>query len=147
MQIEKRDASKSICTLSFAFKEAIRKEKYVSRLLNLANFEKEISFLIFNKRYKIRGIRCRSKKKKANSIVYLFWKVGLIFRNFKKIVLSSREFCKKKIILIKTGMIQTLKGKFPTRVANSSQPLATRSTLIKVFDAELKAKPCNKVGN
>lgn len=69
------------------------------------------------------------------------------FQKFYKIVLSSREFCKKKIILIKTGMIQTLKGKFPTRVANSSQPLATRSTLIKVFDAELKAKPCNKVGN
>lgn len=111
MQIEKRDASKSICTLSFAFKEAIRKEKYVSRLSNLANFEKEISFLIFNKRYKIRGIRCRSKKKKANSIVYLFWKVGLIFRNFKKIVLSSREFCKKKYYSYKDWNDTNVKGK------------------------------------
>lgn len=111
MQIEKRDALKSICTLSFAFKEAIRKEKYVSRLSNLANFEKEISFLIFNKRYKIRGIRCRSKKKKANSIVYLFWKVGLIFRNFKKIVLSSREFCKKKYYSYKDWNDTNVKGK------------------------------------
>lgn len=111
MQIEKRDASKSICTLSFAFKEAIRKEKYVSRLSNLANFEKEISFLIFNKRYKIRGIRCWSKKKKANSIVYLFWKVGLIFRNFKKIVLSSREFCKKKYYSYKDWNDTNVKGK------------------------------------
>lgn len=110
MQIEKRDASKSICTLSFAFKKAIRKEKYVSRLSNLANFEKEI-FLIFNKRYKIRGIRCRSKKKKANSIVYLFWKVGLIFRNFKKIVLSSREFCKKKNYSYKDWNDTNVKGK------------------------------------
>lgn len=111
MQIEKWDASKSICTLSFAFKEAIRKEKYVSRLSNLANFEKEISFLIFNKRYKIRGIRCWSKKKKANSIVYLFWKVGLIFRNFKKIVLSSREFCKKKYYSYKDWNDTNVKGK------------------------------------
>lgn len=111
MQIEKRDASKSICTLSFAFKEAIRKEKYVSRLSNLANFEKEISFLIFNKRYKIRGIRCWSKKKKANSIVYLFWKVGLIFRNFKKIVLSLREFCKKKYYSYKDWNDTNVKGK------------------------------------
>lgn len=111
MQIEKRDASKSICTLSFAFKETIRKEKYVSRLSNLANFEKEISFLIFNKRYKIRSIRCRSKKKKANSIVYLFWKVGLIFRNFKKIVLSSREFCKKKYYSYKDWNDTNVKGK------------------------------------
>lgn len=111
MQIEKRDALKSICTLSFAFKEAIRKEKYVSCLSNLANFEKEISFLIFNKRYKIRGIRCRSKKKKANSIVYLFWKVGLIFRNFKKIVLSSREFCKKKYYSYKDWNDTNVKGK------------------------------------
>lgn len=101
--IEKRNASKSICTLPFVFKEAIRKNKtYLLSLLNLANFEKEISFPDI----KFETLQIEGEESQFNCLLVLKSRINF-HKFYKKLFSVCENFVKKKkIILIKNIILE-----------------------------------------